>query len=105
MFLGMSKYESTSYLCTLFYIQCCQSVIRKLVYGFMCRLDSSVNLYLYRRMCVCVCVYPSKRIHVAVCGPIGTKFGTHMQIHLEKVVGKIKICPVSRRGNLGGFRG
>ena len=67
------------------------------------------------RVCVCVCVracararvcvYPSKRIHVAVCGPIGTKFGTHMQIHLEKVVGKIKICPVSRRGNLGGFRG
>ena len=27
----------------LFNIQCCQSVIRKLVYGFMCRLDSSVN--------------------------------------------------------------
>ena len=24
-------------------IQCCQSVIRKLVYGFVCRLDSSVN--------------------------------------------------------------
>ena len=43
MILGMSKYESTSYLCTLFDIQCCQSVIRKLVYGFMCRLDSSVN--------------------------------------------------------------
>ena len=43
MFLGMSKYESTSYVCTLFDIQCCQSVIRKLVYGFMCRLDSSVN--------------------------------------------------------------
>ena len=56
-------------------------------------------------MCVCVCVYPSKHIHVAVCGPIGTKFGTHMQIHLEKVEGKIKICPVSPRGNLGGFRG
>ena len=55
--------------------------------------------------CVSVCVYPSKRIHVAICGPIGTKFGTHMQIHLEKVVGKIKICPVSHRGNLGGFRG
>ena len=35
MFLGMSKYESTSYLCTLFDIQCCQSVIR-----FMCRFDS-----------------------------------------------------------------
>ena len=43
MFLGMSKYESTSYLCTLFDIQCCQSVIRKLVYGFMCSLDSFVN--------------------------------------------------------------
>ena len=62
---------------------------------------------LYRRVCVCVCVcvcvYPSKHIHVAVCGPIGTKFGTHMQIHLEKVVGKIKICPVSPRGEFGGF--
>ena len=53
---------------------------------------------------MCLCVYPFKRIHVAVCGPIGTKFGTHMQIHLEKVAGKIKICPVSRRGEyfLGG---
>ena len=57
------------------------------------------SLYLYRR----VCVYPSKRIHVAVCGPIGTKFGTHMPIHLEKVVGKIKICLVSCRGEFGGF--
>ena len=47
MFLGMSKYESTSYLCTLFDIQCCQSVIRKLVYGFMCRLDSSVNYIIH----------------------------------------------------------
>ena len=57
------------------------------------------------RACVraCVRVYPSKHIHVAVCGPIGTKFGTHMQINLEKVVGKIKICPVSRRGEFGGF--
>ena len=53
-----------------------------------------IHLYLYRRVCVCLCVYPSKHIHVAVCGPIGTKFDTHMQIHLEKVVGKIKICPV-----------
>ena len=43
MFLGMSKYESTSYLCTLFDMQCYQSVMRKLVYGFMCRLDSYVN--------------------------------------------------------------
>ena len=67
--------------------------------------NNKIHLYLYRRVCVYVCVYPSKRIHVALCGPIGTKFGTHMQIHLVKVVGKIKICPVSRRGNLGGFRG
>ena len=43
MFLVMSKYESTRYLCTVFDIQCCQSVIRKLVYGFMCRIASSVN--------------------------------------------------------------
>ena len=33
---------SATYLCTLFDIQCCQSVIRKLLYGFMCRRDSSV---------------------------------------------------------------
>ena len=39
----MSKYESTSYQCTLFDIQCCQSVIWKLVYCFICRLGSSVN--------------------------------------------------------------
>ena len=38
-------------------------------------------------------MYPSKRIHVAISGPIGTKFGTHMQIHLEKVVGKIIFAP------------
>ena len=57
---------------------------------------------------MCACVYPSKCIHVAVCGPIGTKFGTHMQIHLEKVVGKIRICHLSCRGAFGGgggFRG
>ena len=42
---------------------------------------------------MCLCVYPSKHIHVAICGPIATKFGTHMQIHLEKVVGKIKFAP------------
>ena len=33
-----------------------------------------------------VYVYPSERIDVATCGPIGTKFGTHMQIHLQVVV-------------------
>ena len=41
------------------------------------------------RACVCVflCVYPSDGIHVVACGPIGTKFGTHiMQINLQIVV-------------------
>ena len=53
-------------------------------------------------MCVCVCaceracMYPSKRIHVAACGPIGTKCGTHVQIHLQRVVGQIKISRVTR---------
>ena len=34
-----------------------------------------------------VCVYPSERIHVVACGPIGTKFGTHMQILLQNING------------------
>ena len=38
---------------------------------------------IYRR----VCVYTSEPIHVVACGSIGTKFGTHMQICLEMVVG------------------
>ena len=42
-FLACPNMKALVYLCTLFDIQCCQSVIRKLVYGFMCRLDSSVN--------------------------------------------------------------
>ena len=55
---------------------------------------------------MCVCILPSIIfIHVAVCGPIGTKFGKHMQIHLEKVVGKIKICHVSPREEFGGVLG
>ena len=37
-------------------------------------------------VCVCVCVYPSDGIHVVACGPIGTKFCTHMHIHLQMVV-------------------
>ena len=50
-------------------------------------------------------MYPSKSIHVVICGPIGTKLGTHMQIHLEKVVGKIKKLPRVTQGEFGGFRG
>ena len=53
---------------------------------------------------MCLCVYPSKQIHVAVCRPIGTKFGTHMQIHQEMVVGKIKqIATCDLGGTWGGF--
>ena len=54
-------------------------------------------------MCVYVCVYPSDGIHVVAFGPIGTKFGTHMQIHLQMVVSKIQISPVLPKGGLGGF--
>ena len=55
-------------------------------------------------MCVCVCILIlSKRIHIAVCGPIWTKFGTHMQIHLEREVGE-KNSPCDL-GALGGFKG
>ena len=65
------------------------------------------NIDLYRRVCVClcVCVYPSGRIHVAACGPIGTKFGTRMEIHLEMVMGEIKITPCDLGGIWGGGLG
>ena len=41
MFLGLSKFESTSMLCTYINVQCCQYVIQRLVYRFLLRLDSS----------------------------------------------------------------
>ena len=47
-------------------------------------------------------VYPSGRIHVAACGAIGTKFGTRMEIHLEMVMGEIKITPCDLGGIGGG---
>lgn len=40
---GVSKYESTSLMCTIFNVQCCQAVLRNLVYKFMVRLDMSNN--------------------------------------------------------------
>ena len=67
--------------------------------------DNYYYYYIGECVCVCLCVYPSKHYTRRVCGPIGTKFGTHMQIHLEKVVGKINICPVWPRGHMGGFSG
>ena len=56
-------------------------------------------------MCVCLCVYPSGRIHVAACGPIGTKFGTLMQINIEMVMGEIKITPCDLGSIWGVFSG
>ena len=35
LFIGMSTFESTSLLCTVFDVQCCQSVIRNMVYRLM----------------------------------------------------------------------
>ena len=40
----------------------------------------------------CVCLLPS--VHVVPCGPIRTRFGTHVQIHLERVVDQTQISPV-----------
>ena len=74
----------------------------------MLPLFQTFIIYIYIGECVCVClsvclsVYPSGRIHVAACGPIATKFGTRMEIHLEMVMGEIKKLP---RVTLGEFRG
>ena len=44
MFLGLPKYESTSLLCTALDVQCCQAVIRRLIYNFiMVRLAATKN--------------------------------------------------------------
>ena len=43
MNIGLSKFESTSAACAITNTQCCQSVIRNLVYKFVCRLDKSKN--------------------------------------------------------------
>ena len=80
----------------------------------MCNLSwtpPNLCIYIYIGECVCVClsvclsvclcVYPSGRIHVAACGPIGTKFGTRMEINLEMVMGEIKITPCDLGGSWG----
>ena len=63
------------------------------------------SIYIGECVCVCLsvclCVYPSGRIHVAACSPIAIKFGTRMEIHLEMVMGEIKITPC----DLGGIWG
>ena len=56
-------------------------------------------------MSVCVCsVILSKRIHVAACSPIWTTFRTHMQIHLEMVMGRHKL-PCDLGGTWGVLSG
>ena len=53
-------------------------------------------------MCVSVSVsFQAYTRRLAISGPIRTKFGTHMQIHLEKVVGKIKKLPCDLGGTWG----
>ena len=42
MLISMSKYESTSVLCTVYNVLCCQAVIRNIVYRFLCRLLGAV---------------------------------------------------------------
>ena len=41
MNIALSKYESTSVTCAITNTQCCQSVIRNLVYKLVCRHDKS----------------------------------------------------------------
>ena len=43
MFLGLSKFESTSLLCAVLDVQCCQSIISKLIHKFVIRLGGSKN--------------------------------------------------------------
>lgn len=42
-FLQLSKFESTSLVCTVFNVQCCKAVIRNLTFRFMCRIENSTN--------------------------------------------------------------
>ena len=52
---GVSKYESISMMCAVFNVQCCQAVIRNLVYKFMHRLEVSKN-------CV-ICAIDNSSLH------------------------------------------
>ena len=38
-------------------------------------------------------------------GPIGTKFGTRLRIHLGMDIGLKQLSPLYPRGHFGGFRG
>lgn len=43
MFLGYSKFESNSIVCSVFNVLSCSAVIRKLTYKFICRIELSSN--------------------------------------------------------------
>ena len=46
MFLGVSKFESTSTLCVLFNVPCCAAVIRNLLYRFITRRNKNNNVFI-----------------------------------------------------------
>ena len=46
LLLSISKYESTSLVCSVYDIQCCKAIIRRLTYKFICRLENSNNALL-----------------------------------------------------------
>ncbi len=50
MKIGLSKYESTSATCAITNTQCCQSVIRNLVYKFVCTTPVQISLALLRKL-------------------------------------------------------
>ena len=51
-----------------------------------------------------VSTHSGKSYQYQTAGPIGTKFGTHVQIHLGMDIRQIN-CPSRHKGHLGGFRG
>ncbi len=52
LFLGLSKYESTSVWCALMDVSCgCAAVICKLIFCFICRLNMSENILINNYPC------------------------------------------------------
>ena len=55
LFLNISKYESTSLVCAVYNIPTCKTIIRKLSYKFICRLELSENVILKKILCSSIC--------------------------------------------------
>ena len=68
----------------------------------ICREKMKIYIYIGKCMCVRVCILPSVYMSPSVVRSGPNLAHTCMQIHLEKVVGKIKICHLSCRGEFGG---